>query len=108
VPAESRTITFTGPEVMEALVDYCRRMKRPVPTGTITPVILAGRKESRIAFEGGGKPARVTFYEAELAAALIAYCKKRRIPVSRGSDKRLQFTPDTVMLHLRQGGPRIN
>jgi len=107
VPVETRTITFSGPEVMEALIDYCRKMKRPVPTGRITPVILAGRKENRIAFEGDGKPARVTFYEAELAAALIAFCKKRRIPVARGASKKLQFTPDSVTLHLVQSSPQI-
>ena len=93
---------FRSPEVIEALVDYCRLMKRPVPTGKITPVILAGRRENKVAFEGGGKPARVTFYEAELAAALIAFCKKRRIPVARGASKKLQFTPDSVTLHLKQ------
>ncbi len=100
MPIETRTIEFSGPEVIEALVDFCRAHKRPVPTGKIRPLIAVGRRENKVAFEGGGKPSRVTFYETELASALLAYCKKKRIPVARGAAKSLRFTPDTVTLRL--------
>jgi hypothetical protein len=100
LPVETRTIEFSGPEVIDALVDFCRKMKRPVPTGRINPLIVVDRNQNRIAFEGGGRPARVHFYETELASALLAYCKKKRIPVARGAAKSLQFTPDSVTLRL--------
>jgi hypothetical protein len=100
LPIETRTIEFSGPEVIEALVDFCRANKRPVPSGKIQPLIVVGRRENKVAFEGGGRPSRVHFYEAELAAALLTYCKKKRIPVARGAAKSLRFTPDTVTLRL--------
>ena len=100
MPIETRTIEFSGPEVIEALVDFCRANKRPVPSGKIQPLIVVGRRENKVAFEGNGRPSRVHFYEAELAAALLTYCKKKRIPVARGAAKSLRFTPDTVTLRL--------
>src|SRR5271170_624204 len=63
LPIETRTIEFSGPEVIEALVDFCRANKRPVPSGKIQPLIVVGRKENKVAFEGNGRPSRVHFYE---------------------------------------------
>lgn len=100
MPVETRLITFTAPEVLEALVAFCETTGRPLPSGRIKQLILPGGADSKIAIEPEGEAPKITFYESEAAAALLSYCKKKRIPIARRSDKSLEFKQGVITLRL--------
>lgn len=100
MPVETRLITFTAPEVFEALMLFCETTGRPLPNGGIKRLIPPDGADGKITIEPEADAAKISFYENEVAAALLAYCKKKQIPVARRSAKSLEFKPDTVSLRL--------
>lgn len=89
MPTEERLIIFNPAEVLDAMKDFAHRKDRPMPRG----------KLDTMEFKPGGEPAlvldiaspgspiaqRIAFRHAEVAAALIIYCKARAIPLPRNS-----------------------
>lgn len=100
MPVETRLITFTGPEVIEALVDFCEANGRTLRKGGIKRLILPDGADGNIGIKLEGDAPRITFYGNEAAAALLAYCKKKHIPVARRSDKSIEFKQGVVTLRL--------
>lgn len=98
---ESRRIIFAGPELLEALADFCVKAERRLPDSKVKQIQYErdGAVGVVLEFEDEGLP-HATFYKNEVAAALIMYCNKRGIPVARRAKKSLEVTRDAVALHL--------
>lgn len=100
MPTEIRLITFAASEVIEALAAFCAATKRPLPTEGAKRLILPNGEQTKYLIEPNGEGPAVPFYESEVAAALLAYCKKKHIPVARRATKVLEAKGDAVILKL--------
>jgi hypothetical protein len=106
MPSELRHILFRPAEVAVAVREYHRRMKTPMPPGSIVRCGVECERPGepvrfRIAIEpdgmgaARGKSAPASFQEVVvegpvLAASLILFCHDRRIPLPASADKALQ------------------
>lgn len=100
MPSESRIITFSNAETMDALLEYCVNSKRDVPNGGIKRLVFSNGSEVKVTAEFNAAAPPITFYQNEVAAALILYCNKIGIPVARRAIKSLQVTQDAILLQL--------
>ena len=100
MPDESRALTFSNAEVIEAIVDYCARAKRALPAGGIKGLASSNDTEIKVTVQPHGQDASFSFYEHEIAVALILLCNKKGIPVARRAIKSLQVAEDLVSLNL--------
>ncbi|PWC33550.1 hypothetical protein [Azospirillum sp. TSO35-2] len=119
---ELRCLVFTDQEVVRAVLDRRRRVKDPLPVGTVSRVAYHkndghkndghksggneqggnehagnehGAVETRLTItDDNGVVNELLLSETEVTAALVAYCMGRRIPLPVASDK---------MLHLING-----
>ena len=100
MPNESRVISFSNAEAIDALVDYCAAAKREMPNGGIKRLVFSNDAEIKVTAEFNGDAPSISFFQNEVAAALIFYCNKKGIPVARRALKSLQVAQDTIALHL--------
>ncbi|MGH7125781.1 MAG: hypothetical protein ACREFI_15505 [Stellaceae bacterium] len=100
MPGESRTITFTNAEAIDALLEYCASTKRVLPAGGIKRLAFSNEAEVKVTVEFNASAPPISFYQNEVAAALILYCNKIGIPVARRAIKSLQVTQDSIALQL--------
>jgi hypothetical protein len=100
MPTESRVISFSNTEAVEAIVDYCEKTNRSVPAGGVKGLTFSNDKEIKVTVQPHGQAPPFGLSEHELAAALILFCNKKGIPVARRALKSLQVGLDTVSLHL--------
>ena len=100
MPNESRVISFSNTEAIDALVEYCAATKRELPKGGITRLGFSNDTEIKVTAEFTGDAPPISFYQNEIAAALIFYCNQKGIPVARRALKSLQVSQDAVALHL--------
>jgi hypothetical protein len=100
MPNESRIISFSKAEAIDALVDYCAAIKRELPKSGIHRLAFANDAEIKVTAEFNGDAAAINFYQTEVAAALIFYCNEKGIPIARRAIKSLQVAQDTIALHL--------
>lgn len=103
MPAETRLITFTEAEVVEALLAFCEATSRPMPADGATCLIVRNGADTKFALASPKDGPKTSFYESEVAAALLAYCKKKHIPIARRSAKSLEVMQDAVALRLTLG-----
>lgn len=113
--SELRHIIFRPFEVVDAYREFCRRSGTPLPAGTVVGcgpeadgagaplrfriVIAPDAADGKAGAEAGDAPRReVVVDSATLAAALILYCRDRRIPLPASADKSLQRFGDQVCL----------
>jgi len=113
--SELRHILFRPFEVVEAFKEYARRSGTRLPAGSVvscgpendgtgTPirfriVIAPDLTHDKAAPPARGTPHReIAIDSATLAAALILYCRDRRIPLPATADKSLQQFGDQVCL----------
>jgi hypothetical protein len=100
---ELRCIVFTDREVMGAVLDRRRRLNEPLPMGTV----------QKLSFESGdtllttlhvmddhGKETSVILSQTEVAAALIAMCMSRKVPMPVDGDKALQLMNGSAALMI--------
>jgi hypothetical protein len=100
---ELRCLVFTDQEVVKAVLDRRRRMREPLPSGTVGKVTYrtAHGVETHIQVTGDeGDDRSMTLHEAEVAAALVAYCMNRKIPLPVDSDKMLHVINDSLTLMI--------
>ena len=115
VPTELRHLLFRPPEALQAIKEYHRRLGMPLPAGAVTHCapesegvsgtvlfrirLIPDRAESPSPpAPGTEEPLDVVIGGATLAAALILYCRDRRIPLPAGADKSLQRFGEQVCL----------
>jgi len=100
MPTESRILTFSNAEAIDALLEYCAATKRELPKAGIQRLVFSNDAEIRVSAEFEGDAPPIRFYENEVAVALIMLCNKRGIPVARRAIKSLHIAQDSVALHL--------
>jgi hypothetical protein len=100
MPSESRTLTFSNAEVIEALELFSEQAQRPLPEGGVKRLVFSNEREVKATVEPNSGDTPMHFYEHEIAAALILYCNKHGIPVARRAIKSLQVAQDAVVLQL--------
>jgi hypothetical protein len=106
VPTELRHITFRPVEIVCAIHEYRRRMRRPLPSGLLRAFRISNEAGSEspvyasfeISPDGSLERQMIDLKEAELAAALILFCINRKIPLPVGSSKALRRSGDGVTL----------
>ncbi|MGF7174602.1 hypothetical protein [Azospirillum doebereinerae] len=91
---ELRCLVFTDQEVIKAVLDRRRRMREPLPVGTVESIThrnADGIETVLKVVDDDGGVHDLTLPEAEVAAAMVAYCMGRRIPLPVASDKTLNL-----------------
>jgi hypothetical protein len=107
---------FRVPEVAQAVTEYHRRMRTPLPAGTIVRCAAesdgpsdAPRVRLVIALDDsetakpGGSHREVVIDGPALAAALILHCRDRRIPLPANAKKSLRRVGEQVGLVVTSG-----
>ena len=100
MPVETRAISFSNAEVIEALTDFCAKTERALPTGGDKRLKFSNECEVKVSVEVGQPATSTHFYENEVAVALIRLCNKKGIPVARRAAKTLRIEQDAVALRL--------
>jgi hypothetical protein len=116
MPSETRQIVFRIPEVAQAVTEWHRRMRTPLPAGTIVRCTAesdgpgdAPRVRMVIALDDpetihlGGSHREVVIEGPALAAALILHCRDRRIPLPTNAKKSLRRVGGQVGLVVTSG-----
>ncbi|CAO3415695.1 hypothetical protein [Azospirillum doebereinerae] len=91
---ELRCLVFTDQEVIKAVLDRRRRLREPLPVGTVESIThrnADGIETVLKVIDDDGGVHDLTLPEAEVAAAMVAYCMGRRIPLPVASDKTLNL-----------------
>ncbi len=105
---EIRHVMFESDEVQQALTDFQRHRKRPLPPGTVVEVKMWSDPEAGCALEWiphGLEERRTRVFSAdELGAALIHYCMREKIPLPARASKVLQLIGDRMGLIVTIGG----
>jgi hypothetical protein len=122
MPAEIRHIVFKPPEVVEALGIYYRRVGRAVPPGVVTncgPDRMSATSPARFRMtidddpsvtssglppNGLSKPQTLVVEGADLAAALILFCRKKKIPLPANATKSLEVYGGQLCLAFTLAG----
>jgi hypothetical protein len=100
---ELRCLVFTEQEVIKAILDRRRRMNEPLPTGTVDKVVYqdGDNVETLLTVvHDDGTRETLTLPETEVAAALVAHCMNRRIPLPVASDKMLYIINGALTLMI--------
>jgi hypothetical protein len=100
MPSESRLISFSNAEAIDALAEYCATSERELPPGGIKRLVFSNDAEVKVTAEFNGDAPSITFYQNETAAALILYCNRLGIPIARRALKSLQVAQDAISLQL--------
>jgi len=93
MPAEVRYVIFHISEAVVAINEYWIRRKMPLPMGAVKPSLNPNGLASIIlkvsAPDVLNSVTELTVESNELAAALILFCRSRKIPLPASADKSL-------------------
>ena len=117
MPTEFRRLVFHGDEHLDALAVVPGRPEDPLPAGRIVGYEVVSKPEVTVrveiepeeqddptASQGAGRLS-VTLEPAFVAAALIRFCIRRGIPMSRRAEKSLELEGDCLALSLTLDAP---
>ncbi len=111
MPSEHRQIVFGKSELNEAISAYRESHGDGIPDGRVTACSVDAKKRIAvmIAFlkDGEDKPTVAEISASAVAAALIAYCMGKGIPIPRQSHKSVQQLGDNIALVVRVGSQAI-
>lgn len=89
MPTEERLIIFSPAEVLDAMKEFTHRKGRPMPRGKLDGItfVPGGEPALVLNISATGSPIaqKIAFRHAEVAAALIMFCKERSIPLPKTS-----------------------
>ena len=103
MPIEYRKLVFSEQELRLALTDFCRSNGTlPQKSELITVELLENPDPSvRLEYEPKTENiSEISISRDKLAAALISYCSRRRIPVPRSAQKNLKVEGARVCLFV--------
>jgi hypothetical protein len=92
MPTEIRHVMFSAEEAMTALRDYCVSAGRRFPAyasvltieGVHDPLVRVSAPS-----DAAGEDRSVSFTGRELAAPLLLYCRRKRIPLPARAEKQI-------------------
>jgi hypothetical protein len=104
VPLEYRQIVFASTEVLLAIREHRKRMRTPLPPGSITRFEI-GREPAvgadlEIADDKTGSRQVIRVEGEALAAALILYCIDHKIPMPVDATKRIALSEKGLTLSI--------
>jgi len=108
MPTETRRIHFSNAEVADAIENFAKATKYPMPPGKIAECKidahagLAAILTVHHVAEGSTRTAR--FDNNAIAAALIRFCIEKKIPIPKSAEKSVEAQGNGVVLILRIGG----
>jgi len=100
MPSELRIIRFQLDEVTVAVKSLSSRMKMAVPEARILEAHVApdGSSNTLLRYKGEEKVIPIT--NNQLAACLIAYCEKIKVPLPRKSSKSLHVSKEYMDMRI--------
>jgi len=108
--SETRRITFSSEELVQALSRHRRDEKQPLPESRIrgTKVESGEGPVPRVILlldpAGGDGAVTMDFKPTEVAVALIKFCRLKRIPLPKSANKSLGVDRGQIALVLQLGG----
>lgn len=105
MPNEIRIIRFQLDEVSAAVKSFSPRINMNVPASAIQEVHIApdGSPNTLLRYDGEEKVVPIT--NNRLAASLIAYCQKIKVPLPREAKKSMHVSKEYV--DIRMGLPAL-
>ena len=104
MPSELRKIIFERSELYDAVVAYNLRSKNKLPVGELQLIDVGKDPEVFAVFHvinlSTGQAVEKRLGASYIAAALLTYCKNKRIPVSRSFRKSLTLHEGDVALMM--------
>jgi hypothetical protein len=100
MPTETRVITFSNAEVVEAIANYCLKTGRLTPSASASGLTFTNDGGISASFEPVPPGPTMTVQLGEITAALLLYCKQHGIPIAQRSIKSLEVAQDVVFLRL--------
>lgn len=101
---ETRRITFSAEEFLQAAYRHRRDEKQPLPESRVRGVKIEGGAEPKFAIQvedrGDGKTT-IDLRPAEVAVALIKFCGMKNIPLPKRAAKSLGVEDGKVCLILK-------
>jgi hypothetical protein len=104
--SEYRLIFFDQNELCRALIEYNRQRRTPFPPGNLRKVVI-GRTNLNVTIQidmDAGAAEHVSFDTASIAAALIVFCKDRKIPLPAKASKEMRLVADRLCMLIRTKG----
>ena len=102
MPTETRRITFSSDELVEALVEYDRHAEQKLTCGIVGSVNIDQEPDSCIVVDvqvyDGSKNLLVSLHPKYLGAALVMFCVKRRIPVPQNPIRYLKRFGENIAI----------
>ncbi len=89
---EFRCLVFADQEVITAYVERLRRLREPLPAGTIRGIEYDAADRQNVTsiitiVSDSGEIHRIDIRMVEMAASLVDYCLNRKIPIPAASRK---------------------
>ena len=105
MPSEVRNIYFTEFELISALVSFSKIKKVYIDKSDVNSVIIGNNGQVDVSLlvkkPHSDKTDIMDYSNAEVAAALIAFCMRNSIPLPRDSEKLLLAKGDKVLLSIK-------
>ncbi len=109
MPSEVRIIVFTSEEALAAIEQFNENLDTPLFRGKPSDLHIRKNPQVRAILEveraGGDQIDTVDLNASHLAAAMITFCQKRRIPLPRSAKKELDVLDGQLVLRLEVGAP---
>lgn len=103
MPTEHRCIEFSRQEVLTAIAEYNKMASTKIPPGTLKHVTFrddGGVVADMELYDVDGKAFTHVLKEKHLAAALLSFCLREKIPMARRAEKSLLIMGDSLALNL--------
>ena len=93
---EFRCLVFADQEVITAYVERLRRLREPLPVGTIRGIEYDATDKKNVTsiitiVGDSGEIHRLAIRMVEMAASLVDYCLNRKIPIPAASQKWIEI-----------------
>ena len=102
MPEEYRKLVFSEDELKQAVVDFCENKGTILPQDEIIKVELTGLPDNPIRLQystmAQSGTMEVSLSRDQFGAALIIYCRQRRIPIPRSGEKNVKINGSEVAL----------
>jgi hypothetical protein len=101
---ELRCIVFSERELISAVIDRRRKLNEELPRGTVESVKFRTGDTIETVMEvkdDYGKVTSLVLPEPEVAAALIAFCMGRKIPLPVDAERTLHVIKDAATLIIK-------
>jgi hypothetical protein len=108
MPRERRLIRFSRTEVEAALRRFAETQERTLPNGGLLSVDYhpGGAEGVGVSLSFDGNGGRTWFTALETAAALIAHCRKVKVPIPRQGQKSVRLVDGELTLQIDLSPPQ--